>query len=122
MNKLMFAFALLTPFSASATIETVKSLAHATFICEQQTIQTNGLKAMVSNDNGDFQMSGNTTSNDQAISLFYVVEGHDYKFTDEGSAHWFAITYTKDSGWLSLTYVDSQRGIQVFPAKCERVE
>lgn len=120
MKKLTILGILLIAFSAQATQPTVKSMAHATYMCGEKglIIKTTGLTATLDDDDGytmyeslNQPASGNLPS--------YVTVSYGGK---DKESNWFSLTLTKQTEFIALTYVNKVKGIQLVGMSCQIVE
>lgn len=120
MKKLIIASLLFVASSAIAADATVKSMAHATYMCGENglVVTTTGLTASI-DGMSDYKMyaSDNQPSSDSLPGFVSV----SYRSATNES-NWFSLSLTKKSEFISLTNVNKSKGIEQIGISCQIVE
>ncbi|HCR0386857.1 TPA: hypothetical protein OMS42_003647 [Enterobacter kobei] len=120
MAKPLLTSLLFVATSVFAVEPTVKSLAHATYMCGENglVIKTTGLTASIDGVSGyKMYASDNQPASDSLpgfVSISYRVETNE--------SNWFSLSLTKKSEFISLTNVNKSKGIEQIGLSCQIVE
>ncbi|HHA1306259.1 TPA: hypothetical protein ACOEHI_003861 [Enterobacter kobei] len=120
MKKLIIASLLFVESTAMAADATVKSMAHATYMCGENglVIKTTGLTASIDGVS-DYKMfaSDNQPATDSLPGFVSV----SYR-SATNERIWFSLSLTKKSEFISLTNVNKSKGIEQIGLSCQIVE
>ncbi|AUT97483.1 hypothetical protein MC47_020240 [Citrobacter freundii] len=123
MKKFLVLSILIASVSVSAAEPTVKSMAHATYLCGSNglVIKTAGLAAQIGGDEGyKLQSSENVPATDEAPG--YLSVQYARSAPTSANADWFALTLTKHSEFIALTYVNQEKKVELVGMSCQIVE
>ncbi|MHA0510151.1 hypothetical protein [Enterobacter kobei] len=120
MTKPIIASLLFVASASIAADATVKSMAHATYMCGENglVIKTTGLTASIDGVS-DYKMfaSDNQPATDNLPGFVSV----SYRSATNES-NWFSLSLTKKSEFISLTNVNKSKGIEQIGLSCQIVE
>jgi hypothetical protein len=117
---LLVLFAQTATYAAEATI---KSMAHSTYLCGENglVIKTAGLLARIGDDDGYKMLSSDNELGSDNSPGFLSVQ---YAKSDSlsANANWFSLTFTKQTEFIALTYVNRVKKIELIGLSCQIVE
>ena len=120
MTKPIIASLLFVASASIAADATVKSMAHATYMCGENglVIKTTGLTASI-DGMSDYKMyaSDNQPATDSLPGFVSV----SYR-SETNESNWFSLSLTKKSEFISLTNVNKSKGIEQIGLSCQIVE
>lgn len=98
----------------------VKSLAHATYMCGENglVIKTTGLTASIDGVSGYKMYSSDNQPASDSLPGFVSVS---YR-SETNESNWFSLSLTKKSEFISLTNVNKSKGIEQIGLSCQIVE
>ncbi|EMN1229471.1 TPA: hypothetical protein ACHICQ_001981 [Enterobacter roggenkampii] len=123
MKKTIALSLLVASVSLFAAEPSVKSMAHATYLCGENglVVKTNGLSAKIGDEDG-YKMQSSDNKPDTDESPAYVAVQYARSAPTSAKADWFALTLTRHSEFIALTYVNQIKKIELVGMSCQIVE
>lgn len=123
MKKLITLALLMASATSFAAEPTVKSMAHSTYLCGEHglVIKTTGLTAKIGDEDGYRMVSSDNKPNTDESPAFLAVQ-YSKSAPSDTNANWFALTLTKHSEFIALTYVNRAKKVELIGMSCQIAE